>query len=210
VFTFATREVAEVMVPAPDVVWLDAALDVEEALSRARSARHSRYPVGRGTLDEMVGLVHLRDLAAAARERPGVRVEAITRPAPIVPETKDLGALLRELREARQQMAVVLDEYGNTAGWELPDATIERIDEWALRVAGSMTIDDFNEALGTSLPQQAVRTLAGRCSMRSHGCRPWATSWRSRGCASSSRTSRARIRRLRVELPESARESPPA
>jgi putative hemolysin len=116
VFTFATREVAEVMVPAPDVVWLDAALDVEEALSRARSARHSRYPVGRGTLDEMVGLVHLRDLAAAARERPGVRVEAITRPAPIVPETKDLGALLRELREARQQMAVVLDEYGNTAG----------------------------------------------------------------------------------------------
>ena len=88
VFMFATREAAEVMVPAPDVVWLDADLGVREALDRALAESYSRYPVGRGTLDAVVGLVHLRDLAVAARDEPGARVEALARPVPIVPENE--------------------------------------------------------------------------------------------------------------------------
>ena len=93
--------------------------------------------------------------------------------------TKDLGALLRELREARQVMAVVVDEYGGTAGivtlhdvleelvgeieseFDLPNNELTWIDDRKVEVSGSMTIDDFNETVGTRLPQRGPRTLAG-------------------------------------------------
>jgi putative hemolysin len=120
--------------------------------------------VGRETLDHLVGVVHFRDLLASRGELLG----ALARQPPIVPTTKDLGALLRELRERRQAMAVVVDEYGSTAGivtvhdvLEEIVGEIERIDETTVGVSGSMTIDDFNEAMGTQLPQEGPRTLAG-------------------------------------------------
>lgn len=179
VFSFPTREAAQVMVPAPDVAWLDASLAAEEALQHALAATHSRYPVGRGTLDEVVGIVHMRDLAAAAVRAPATPVAELARPALFVPETKDLGALLREMREGRQQLAVVVDEYGDTAGvvpledileqvmgeiedeFDLPDAAITRLGGRRVEVAGSITIDDFNETLGTAVPEGEARTLAG-------------------------------------------------
>ena len=227
VFAFATREAAEVMVPAPDVIWLDADLGVREALDRALATNHSRHPVGRGTLDRVVGVVHVRDLATAARDEPDARVGALARPALVVPETKDLGALLRELREARQQMAIVMDEYGDTAGivsmedileevvgeiedeYDLPDDTIEWIGDLTLRVAGSMTVDDFNEALAVQLPQDAARTLAGTV-FHALGRLPVV------GDAVEvagvrlivEELAEARIRRLRVELPGPALQAP--
>lgn len=175
VFDFATREVRDVMVPEPDVVWIEATLTGEEALAVIVEHGHSRYPVGRESLDHLVGVVHFRDLIAARGELVG----AIARQPPIVPVTKDLGALLRELREGRQQMAVVVDEYGGTAGivtvhdvleeivgeieneFDLPNDELEWIDDKTVHVAGSMTIDDFNEEVGTQLPQEGPRTLAG-------------------------------------------------
>jgi putative hemolysin len=184
VFDFAGREVRDIMVPAAQAVWLEAALPPGAALDRALDAPHGRYPVASGTLDHVVGVVLLPDLAAAARGR-DARGEAATvadlaRPALVVPETKDVGALLRELREQRQQLAIVIDEYGATAGivaledvleeivgeiedeYDLPDATLHHIDDHTVEVAGSMTIDDFNETVGTHLPQDRnSRTLAG-------------------------------------------------
>jgi putative hemolysin len=106
-------------------------------------------------------------------------VETISRDAMVVPETKDLGALLREMREQHEQLAVVVDEYGATAGivtmedvlerlvgeiedeFDLPDATLTWLDERTLQASGSMTIDDANEELGLQLPQRGPRTLAG-------------------------------------------------
>jgi len=113
------------------------------------------------------------------RSDPATPIGERAEPAPVVPATKDLGALLRELREQRRHLAIVADEYGGTAGivtledileeivgeiedeYDLPDDTLERLDPATLRVAGSMTIDDFNETVGTGLPQDAARTLAG-------------------------------------------------
>jgi putative hemolysin len=179
VFDFARREARDVMVPAPDVAWLDAGWTVDAALDRVVGRPHSRYPVGEGSLDRLVGVVHVRELAAAARRDPDAAVRAHAHPAPIVPETKDLGALLRELRERRQHLAVVVDEYGGTAGivtledileelvgeiedeFDLPDDTLTWIDDHTVCVAGSMTIDDFNETVGTALPQDDARTLGG-------------------------------------------------
>jgi putative hemolysin len=175
VFDFAALEVRDIMVPAPDADWLDASLTVAEALERSVEIPHERYPVGDGSIDALVGIVNIHALLAAR----GGTVRELARPALIVPETKDVGALLRELREQRKQLAVVVDEYGGTAGivaledileeivgeiegeYDLPDSTLTWIDDRTVEAAGSMTIDDFNEAVGTQLPQRGPRTLAG-------------------------------------------------
>jgi len=179
VFDFAGQEAADVMVAAPDVVWLEASLTPEAALDEVGATPYSRYPVARGSLDDVVGVIHVRELVAAARTAADGSIDGHARPAPIIPETKDLGALLRELREQRQHLALVLDEYGGTAGivtledileeivgeiedeYDLPDDTLTWLDDRTVRVAGSMTIDDFNETVGTDLPQDGARTLAG-------------------------------------------------
>ena len=179
VFDFATHEARDVMIPAAQVEWLSADAPAADALTRALACSHSRYPVGRGSVDRIVGMVHLRDLASARDTDPTMTIEEIVRPVPIVPATKDLGALLRELREQHQQMAVVADEYGGTVGivtiedileeivgeiedeYDLPDDSLVRLDDGAFRVAGSMTIDDFNEAVGSSLEERGAHTLAG-------------------------------------------------
>jgi putative hemolysin len=158
---------------------LEAELGPDAALDRIVAAPHARYPVGRGGLDRPAGVVLARDIVAAARAKNPATVGELARPAFVVPETKDLGALLREQRELREQLALVADEFGSTAGivtledvleqlvgeiedeYELPDATLTWIDERTVDVAGSMTIDDFNETVGTRLPQRGVRTLAG-------------------------------------------------
>jgi putative hemolysin len=179
VFEFADREARDVMIPAPDVAWLDAGLGPDAALDKVLEDPHERYPVGQGSLDRLVGIVHVRDLIAAARGGSGQTVGQLARAPLVVPETKDLGALLREMREQRQQLAAVVDEYGATAGivavedileeivgeiqdeYDLPDATLAWVDERTVLAAGSLTIDDANEALGTRLPQRGPRTLAG-------------------------------------------------
>ena len=147
------------MVPSLDVAWMEASLTAREALAYVVETSHERYPVARESLDHFVGIVHFRDLLAS----PDAEVGSLARPGLVVPMTKDLGALLRDLREQRQQMAIVADEYGGTAGivtmhdvleelvgeieneFDLPSSEVERVDEHTVRVAGSMTIDDFNE-----------------------------------------------------------------
>jgi putative hemolysin len=179
VFDFPSREVRDVMVPALDVAWLDGGLAPGAAIARALETPHTRYPVGDGGLDRVIGVVLFRDLVAAERRGEPATVAELARPALVVPATKDLGALLREQREQRRQLAVVVDEYGGTAGvvsiedvleelvgeiqdeFELPDDTLTWVGEHTVQVAGSMTIDDFNEAVGTALPQDGPRTMAG-------------------------------------------------
>ena len=179
VFSFADREARDVMVSALDVDWLDASTTAGHAIEQVIARPHTRYPVGRGSLDRLVGIVHIRELVAAAHADPAQPIEPLAVPALVVPQTKDLGALLRELREGRQQLAVVSDEYGRTAGvvavediveeivgeiedeYDLPDPTLNWISDHVVEVAGSMTIDDFNEELGTQLPQDGPRTMAG-------------------------------------------------
>jgi putative hemolysin len=167
------------MVPAAEVTWLDAHLTAAEALERALETAHTRFPVARGSLDRVVGMIHLRDLLEAVPGTRPERIDGLARAPFIVPETKDLGALLHEMRRRREHLAIVLDEYGHTAGivtmedileeivgeiedeYGLPVAALRRLDGGIVEVAGSMTIDDFNETLGTHLPQPGVRTLAG-------------------------------------------------
>jgi putative hemolysin len=181
VFDFASKEVAAVMVPRPDVVAISADMPPEEALATVVDSPYTRYPVYRNSLDEIIGILHVRDLFAALHDLgiAAVRLETIARPAYVVPETKDLAALLADFRREKQHMAIVVDEYGVVDGivtledlleeivgeiedeFDLPDTSFERLDETHVRVDGSYTIDDFNEAFGTELEGEDYHTLAG-------------------------------------------------
>src|SRR6476659_6882213 len=182
VFDFADKEVSAVMVPRPEVVALSIDLPPEEALSAVIESPYTRYPVYRGpALDEVVGILHVRDLFSALVDRgiAGVQLEQLLRPAYIVPETKDLAALLAEFRRTNQHMAIVVDEYGELEGivtledlleeivgeiedeFDLPDESIERLNETTIRIDGTFPIDDFNEELGTAIEHEDFHTVAG-------------------------------------------------
>jgi putative hemolysin len=181
VFDFADKEVSAVMVPRPEVVALSIEMPPEEALAAVIDSPYTRYPVYRDSLDEIVGVLHVRDLFSALVDRgiAGVQLEQLLRPAHIVPETKDLAALLTEFRRTNQHLAVVVDEYGELEGivtledlleeivgeiedeFDLPDESIERLEDGRVRVHGTFPIDDFNEQFGLSLPIEDYHTIGG-------------------------------------------------
>jgi CBS domain containing-hemolysin-like protein len=181
VFDFADKEVDDVMVPRPEVVALSVDLPPEQALQAVLESPYTRYPVYRGSLDDIVGVLHVRDLIQAMHERglASVEIADLIRAAYMVPETKDLAALLTEFRKQNQHMAIVIDEYGNMEGivtledvleeivgeiedeFDLPDESIERIDENTIRIDGTFPIDDFNEQFHVEMPQEDYHTVAG-------------------------------------------------
>jgi putative hemolysin len=111
VFDFGDKEAADVMVPRPEVVALSIDLPPEEALEAVMESPYTRYPVYRESLDEIVGILHVRDLFAALMDRgiEQVRIEDLLRNAYFVPETKDLASLLAEFRAQNLHLAIVLD-----------------------------------------------------------------------------------------------------
>ncbi len=180
VFDFADKEVANVMVPRPEVVALPVELTLEEAQQVVLDQPYTRFPVYRTTIDEIVGILHIRDLFAATHDgADGVTFEELLRPASMVPQTKDLAELLTEFRRTNQHMAVVIDEYGTMDGivtledlleeivgeiadeFDLPDETVERVDADTIRIDGTFTIDDFNQQFGVDLPDEDYNTVGG-------------------------------------------------
>ena len=181
VFDFADKEASDVMVPRPEVVALSVDLPPEQCLEAVMDSPFTRYPVYKETLDNVVGILHVRDLFSALRDRGmhEVKVQELVRPAHIVPETKDLAALLAEFRRTNQHMAIVVDEYGEMEGivtledlleeivgeiedeFDLPDESIEQVDDDTIKIDGTFPIDDFNERFRTDLPQEDYHTVAG-------------------------------------------------
>jgi magnesium and cobalt exporter, CNNM family len=181
VFDFADKEVSAVMVPRPEVVALSVDLPPEEALAAMIESPYTRYPVYRESLDKIIGMIHVRDLFSAIVDRgiAGVELESLVRPAHIVPETKDLAALLAEFRRTNQHMAIVVDEYGDLEGivtledlleeivgeiedeFDLPDESIEQLPDGRMRIGGTFPIDDFNEQFHRDLPIEDYHTVGG-------------------------------------------------
>jgi putative hemolysin len=181
VFDFADKEVHEVMVPRPQVVAISISMPTEEALRSLLESPFTRYPVYRDSLDEIAGILHVRDLFTALHDRgiASVDLEELLRPAYIVPETKDLAALLTEFRAQNQHVAIVVDEYGAMQGivtledlleeivgeiedeFDLPDESVERLDDNRIRIDGTFPIDDFNEQFGKGIEVQDYHTMAG-------------------------------------------------
>ncbi len=171
----------EIMVPRIDVVALDINTPLEEALDVIIKAGHSRIPVYEESLDHIKGLLYAKDLLEVwNRGLQSVELAALLRPALFVPESKRVSDLLRELQTAKVHMAIVIDEYGGTAGLvtiediveeivgeifdeydEAIEATYEAITPNEYIFDGRIDLDDFNRLLDTNLPTELGDTLGG-------------------------------------------------
>jgi putative hemolysin len=181
VFDFADKEAHEVMVTRPEVVAISVDLPAEECLAAVIDSPFTRYPAYRGSLDEIVGVLHVRDLFSALYSQgiQNVEIEQLLRKPFLVPETKDLAALLNEFRVQNQHMAIVVDEFGAMQGivtledlleeivgeiedeYDLPDESVEHLDENRVRIDGTFPIDDFNERFEQQIPVEDYHTVAG-------------------------------------------------
>jgi CBS domain containing-hemolysin-like protein len=180
IIEFGDTVVREVMVPRPDMVTVAAEFRVADAMEVAILNGFSRLPASGGSVDDIVGIVYTKDLMRAERDGKGeVEVREIMRPAKFVPETKRVAALLREMQSEKLHMAIVVDEYGGTAGlatledlieevvgeiadeYDVEEAQVERLVDGDVRVNARMNIDELDDIVHADLPDGDWDTVGG-------------------------------------------------
>jgi len=180
VLRMADMTAGDVMVPTPRMDLLDIAADYDKLLGVVITTAHSRFPVYDGARENIIGILMAKDLLKLQRA-PGLNLRTLLRPAVFVPESKRLNELLRDFRSNRNHLAIVIDEFGNTAGLITIEDVLEEIvgeieDEFdeqeqengiytladgTHRVAGDVGIAAVNEAFGTRLPEDEFDTIGG-------------------------------------------------
>ena len=179
IFEAGDRQIREVMVPRTEVDFLDASTPVYKAARDALSKPHSRYPVIRGSSDDVIGFVHVRDLLDPDMVGRSVRLSDMTRDVLTLPWTRPILAALTDMRREGIHMAMVADEYGGTAGIVTMEDLVEELvgdirDEYDvdeaettrhlsgdLEVEGLLNLDDFEDETGIELPEGPYETVAG-------------------------------------------------
>jgi putative hemolysin len=180
IFKFGDTMVREVMVPRVDVVDLDVSTPIGAALNVIVAAGHSRIPVYEETVDNIVGVLYAKDLLTVLRDGDLSRpLHGLLRDAYFVPETKKVDELLEELQQSRVHIAIVVDEYGGTAGLVTIEDILEEIvgeiqDEYDLEEPlfkivsedefifnGRVALDEVNKLMAVELPREGSETLAG-------------------------------------------------
>lgn len=174
VLSLRGRQVSEVMRPRPEVVALDEASNVGDALSQVRDLPFSRYPVSNTSIDDITGFVHVRDLFEAAAEDPTRALKALVRDIPYIPSTARVLPTLTRMRAEGHHIAVVVDEYGGTDGLVTLEDLVEEVvgeifDEYDAEVFitsdegidGRLNLQDFEEATGLAMPRGSSDTIAG-------------------------------------------------
>ncbi|PBC79415.1 putative hemolysin [Streptomyces sp. TLI_235] len=179
VFAAGERQLREVMKPRTEVTFLDAERLVSEVRPETDSAPHSRYPVVEGSYDSVSGFVHVRDLYGA-RGAKAVRVRDLTRPVKLLPATKRVLEAMGEMRREGHHLAIVVDEYGGTAGIVTLEDLVEEVigeirDEYdaldttatrrlaggGMELDGLLNLADFADETGVALPEGPYETVAG-------------------------------------------------
>jgi CBS domain containing-hemolysin-like protein len=183
VFELGDTIAREVMVPRTEIVWIERSKTVPQALALALRSGFSRIPVVGENPDDVVGVAYLKDLARRAQDGEGARttrVEEVMRPATCVPESKPVDELLREMQAHRTHIAIVIDEYGGTAGlvtiedileeivgeitdeYDVERPPVERIDADTARVTARLAVEDLAELFGVTVPDRDdVETVGG-------------------------------------------------
>ena len=181
VFEFGETTVEEVMVPRVDIIGIEQETPWSEMLDRMSSAQHSRVPVFEDTIDEIVGILYVKDLlpSVLADEEPDGGWQTLLRPPVFIPPSKRIADLLREFRVASRHIAVVADEYGGTAGLVTIEDVLEELvgeirvesdheerqveSEEGVRfwVSGRLTLDDLSEAMSHDFRRDDVSTVGG-------------------------------------------------
>jgi CBS domain containing-hemolysin-like protein len=177
---FGDTVVREVMVPRPDMVTVSSEFKVGDVMEVIILNGFSRLPVTGDGIDDIIGVVYAKDLMRAERDGKGdAPVTDFVRPATFVPETKKVASLLREMQAQRFHLAIVVDEYGGTAGlvtledlieelvgeivdeYDVEELQAERLPTGELRVNARMNIDDLNELLDHELPEGDWDSVGG-------------------------------------------------
>jgi CBS domain containing-hemolysin-like protein len=177
VFEFTEKTAQDVMTPRTEIVALESSLTVEQAADIVAEAQRSRYPVHVDSLDEIVGVVHAKDILGALRATPTASVGSIVRTPLLVPSTREVEDVLTDMKRLKVHMAIVLDEYGGTAGLVTMEDLLEEIvgpifDEYdaAERPApaegkplidGSLPISQFNAAHDAAIDDTDYTTIGG-------------------------------------------------
>lgn len=178
VFEFTEKLARDVMTPRTEVAGLPASLTISEAADRAAEVGRSRYPVYDESLDEVVGLVHVKEILGALTSKGGEPVQSIAREPLFVPGTREVEDVLADMKHLKIQLAVVLDEYGGTAGIVTMEDLLEEIvgeiyDEYdtadalpqtgkgGVVLPGDMEIEDVNERYKLKLPDAEYQTIGG-------------------------------------------------
>ena len=180
VFNASERQVHEVMVPRTEVDFMDASLTVGKAIALAIERAHSRYPVVRGSSDEVIGFIHVRDLLDTSLASSNTKIQELARNIMYLPGTKCILPALTEMRNQRQHLAIGLDEYGGTAGIVTLEDLVETLigdirDEYDsdevevsqksptgdFEVEGLISLEDLHEETGAELPDGPYETASG-------------------------------------------------
>ena len=184
VFQFSKRTARQIMVPRTDVVVLSTTKSIEENLEKIRTTRHTRYPLCEGTLDQTIGLIHVKDLLLAQLRGPGRRLEDLKRDILFVPENSTVESLLSQFIEHKTHMAVVLDEYGGASGivsleniteelfgqiqdeFDRERPEIEPLGSGKYRVRGDYLIEDLADRLKIDVGEPEEETVGGFVAAR--------------------------------------------
>jgi putative hemolysin len=179
VFDAGKRQIREVLVPRTEVVFLDAETSVAAAAAIVAEAPHSRLPVFTDSYDNVIGFVHVRDLLGPGVTNRSVPVGRISRPVKFLPISKTVLSSLSEMRKERAHLAIVVDDYGGTAGIVTLEDLVEELigdirDEYdteqgqattrpggEVDVDGLLNLDEFAEQTGITLPEGPYETAAG-------------------------------------------------
>jgi putative hemolysin len=180
VFNASERQIHELMVPRTEVDFMDASLTISKAIALAVDKAHSRYPVVRGSTDEVIGFIHVRDLLDTSLVSAGGKVQELVRNIMFLPGTKGVLPALSEMRNQRQHLAIVLDEYGGTDGIITMEDLVECLigdirDEYDtdkmevqleshtgdFEVDGLVSIEDLCEQTGLEIPEGPYETASG-------------------------------------------------
>ena len=182
IFEFNDKEVSEIMTHRTKIVSLPTDATYDEVMHIAIDERYTRIPVYQDTIDDIVGILHIKDLLGYSLrgERSGeFSLQALLRPPLVVPETKNLSALFREMQKGRMQLAVVVDEYGGTAGiatiedmleeivgnitdeFDEEDQQIVLLPDGDYLVSGDTPLNDIEDVLDIDLPDEDYDTIAG-------------------------------------------------
>ncbi len=182
IFEFGETTVKEIMVPRTDMVCVEASTTLTDLMKLVKTKLHSRIPVYKGRIDNVIGILYVKDLLPylTKRRRERLDLEKLVRPAYFVPEQKKIDELLREFQKERIHMALVVDEYGGIAGLVTLEDIIEeivgeiqdeydkeaplykKIDDNTFIVDGRMPLEEVNEALHLNLPtEEGFETISG-------------------------------------------------
>ena len=179
VFEFNDKVVSEIMIHRKDIYAIDINSDVDNILKELDEYKYSRIPVYEESIDNIVGMLFIKDLLANVKKKDKVKISKIIREPYFVSENKPIDELFRDLQKNKHQLAIVLDEYGGTAGlvtmediieelvgnifdeYDEEEKEFEKIDDNTFLISGSVSIHDLRKILGVEIPEGEYDTLSG-------------------------------------------------